>query len=414
MRILLINGSDLKGGAAQVAWNLANGLRQRGHDVEFRVDNKSSDAEFVVEMPGRAASGMDILDKVIYRLGIDLLGLRSPLPHAAFKDDLKKFDLIHLHDLGAFNWRQFEWLSKQAPVVWTIHCMGHFTGGCIYSYECDRYMRSCGACPQVGKWPMHCLHRDGTAQVLALKRWFLHRVPLRIIGVSDWIGKCCSESRLFQGREVTTIHNAVDPKRFYPSDREAARARLGVPQDARAVMFSVAGDPQDTRKGLDLAIEAFHELLDLRLFLLPLGIAGESSGLHDLLAGCDGLQPRHVHDDATLRDYYAAADLVWHPSRADTSSMVSLEAFACGTPVIAADVGGVPEVVPSTYGMLIPANDSAALAEETRHYFMEPGVAQQYRTALTHYPTSAAYEQFISEHERVYQSMAGAIRHRIL
>jgi glycosyltransferase involved in cell wall biosynthesis len=405
MRILILNNTELKGGAARVAWNLANGLRSRGHDVEYWVGNKSSEENFVSELPKtRSATKMGLPDKVIYRLGLAGLELTDRLPRAAFVNGLEKFDVIHLHDLGAFNWRHFGWLSRQAPLVWTIHSMGPFTGGCIYSYECDRYMNSCGSCPQVGRWPLHCLHRDGTRLTLRLKQWLLRGVSLRIVGVSDWIRERCSESSLLRGYPAITIRNAADPKSFFPSDRDLARKRLGVPLDARTVMISVGGDPQDDRKGLDLAVVALRALRGKDLFLLPLGIAGESPALHEALAEFRGLPARHVSDDATLRDYYSAADVVWHPSRADTSSMVSLEAFACGTPVIAAKVGGVPEIVASELGILIPPNDPAALADATCRLFEECGLHQRFRSSLSDYPRLDAYERFVSEYEELYRA----------
>lgn len=404
MRILLLNPSDTKGGSAQVAWNLAKGLRQRGHEVEFWVTRKSSSAEFVRELPGVSPKKESALgQKVIHRLGINELRLQSSMPRQAFLANESAFDLIHLHDLGNFNWRDFSWLAQQAPLIWTIHSMAPFTGNCLYSYSCERFRDACGNCPQIANWHLEWLHRDGSALNLWLKRCFLRGVKIDLIGVSDWIRDRCLESRLFRDFAASTIANAVDPERFYPVDQAQARSRLGVPQDARAVLLSVSGNPRDTRKGLDLAVAALRELKDFPLFLIPLGIAGDSPELRETLAQFPGLPPRHVDDDAVLRDCYAAADVVWHPSRADTSSMVSLEAFACGTPVIAAAVGGVPEVVAPEFGMLIPAEDAAALVAATRKFFADPESRQRFRENLANRPTDHLFQRFLDQHEELYR-----------
>jgi glycosyltransferase involved in cell wall biosynthesis len=240
---------------------------------------------------------------------------------------------------------------------------------------------------------------------LWIKAQTLRGIPMHLVGVSEWISNCAKESRVFRGQPITTIRNAVDPERFFPMERAEARARLGVRQGARVIMLSVAGDPQDTRKGLDIAVQALQGLEDFPLFLLPLGIAGESSGLRGMLACFNGLPPRHVNDDALLRDYYAAADVVWHPSRADTSSMVALEAFACGTPVITAAVGGVPEVVSPKCGMLISPEDPVALANATRRFFQDEGMAPNFHNQLASRATAGEFERFLSEHETVYRGL---------
>ncbi len=392
-----------------MAWNLAKGLRARGHEVEYWVNHKSSDADFVHEMVRPAVrAGRSLLGRVVHRLGINSLQLESASPRHSVPGNPAEFDLIHLHDVGEFNLSHFDWLARQAPLIWTMHCMAPFTGNCLYSYGCDRYMNGCGSCPEYGQWPLHWLHRDGSALNLRLKRWFLRNTPLQLIGVSDWIRERCQESRLFRDQPATTILNAVDPERFFPVHQTEARDRLGVPQDARVVLLSVAGEPQDTRKGLDIAVKALHELHDFPVFLLPLGIAGDSSELREALAGFPGLPPRHVHEDATLRDYYAAADVVWHPSRADTSSMVSLEAFACGTPVIAAAVGGVPEVVKDGKGLLIEANDSSELASATRRFFLDPVIKMGIDESLQRHSAELEFARMLDEHESFYSSFLDA------
>ena len=132
-------------------------------------------------------------------------------------------------------------------------------------------------------------------------------------------------------------------------------------------MFAVSGNLLDKRKGTDLTVAAARALRDTGIFLLPTGITEIGAELASAFDGLDGLPSAHLTTPESLRDYYAAADVVWHPSRADTSSMISLEAFGCGTPVIAADVGGVGEIIEhERSGLLIPPNDAGALKNATR------------------------------------------------
>lgn len=240
---------------------------------------------------------------------------------------------------------------------------------------------------------------------LAIKCLLLNRVPLNLIGVSEWISEQCRRSRLFRTKPVKTIPNAVNPRRFFPVDQTVARKRLGIPLEARVVLLSVSGNAQDTRKGHDIASKALLGLEDLDLFLLPMGITPNESDLSKVLDAQNGLQPRHVSEDAMLRDYYSAADIVWHPSRADTSSMVALEAFACGTPVIAAAVGGVPEVVANELGFLIPAEDPAALRRLTCAFFKDRGILSGHDASTSTARASENFTRFLDDHETAYRTM---------
>jgi glycosyltransferase involved in cell wall biosynthesis len=233
----------------------------------------------------------------------------------------------------------------------------------------------------------------------------LKGVRLNLIGVSDWISEQCQRSRLFQSRTVKTIANAVNPRRFYPVARTEARSRLGIPPEARVIAFAVSGNAQDTRKGHDIAVKALRDLGDLNLFILPMGITPEGSELKTALGSHNGLMPRHISDDAMLRDYYSAADVVWHPSRADTSSMVALEAFACGTPVIAAAVGGVPEVLAGGAGSLIPAEDPAALGRLTVRFFQDRGIFECRDGSNNTAGTLKNFNRFLDHHEKFYRAI---------
>lgn len=409
LRILLINGSDTKGGAAQVGWSLAHGLRRRGHDVRLVVHRRSSDASFVESAPPDppATRSASLRSRACHRLGIDRLDLDAAFPRSLGRPFIEAFDVVHLHDFIRFNYGHLPWLGRIRPLAVTLHSMMFFTGNCLYSFDCDRYRRGCGRCPRFGEWPLDWYHRDGSRLNLLLKRMMLARMRLEVVGVSDWITARAAESRVLFGHRVRTIRNAADPARFFPVDREAARRELGIPPDARVVLLAVSGNPRDLRKGLDIARDAIPLVTTPRLFLLPLGVAAATDELAAALGAVPGLPPRHAGDDAALRTCYAAADVVWHPSRAETSSMIALEAMACGTPVIAAPSGGVPEVVDESCALLLTENSPEALAAATDRFFRDPGLrGTLHEEALRRATDGAPFERFLDEHESLYREMA--------
>lgn len=407
MKILIINTSDTAGGAAQVGWTLAKGLRARAHLVDMLVGTKCSSSPDVRELPRPLEENYRSLsDRIIHRLGVNALRLDSTIPRSLGPRQFNSYDIIHIHDMPGFNWAHLPWLSRQSNLIWSLHCMEPLTGNCIYSYGCERFLKNCGSCPQYGNWPLAWLHRDGSFLNMHLKRVIAGVMSVRIIGVSEWITNQARAS-VFSRFPLTTITNAVEPGRFFPVDRVAARARLGIPVDARTVMLSVSCNVLDKRKGLDLALDAIRKLKDLDLFLLPTGISGDPVALKKAMSGAVGLEPRNITDDSILRDYYAAADVLWHPSRADNYPMALLEAAACGTPVIASGVGGVPEIVTPQRGIIIPPNDSHALAMATRQFFTSASGNTLQQPRSPSIDSFAEYNRFLDAHENLYRKCLG-------
>ncbi len=410
MKILIINGSDLKGGAGKVGHALASGMDARGHEVTYLVGKKSGSDTFVRETPKPVGGGRGrgYLQRAIHRLGIDHCHLDSAFPKNLGTGFLAQFDLIHLHDTPGFNSASLPWLTKQCPVVWTMHTMGAFTGNCLYAYGCDRWKERCGKCPQFGIWPLKWLHRDASRANLAIKRHASRRArDLHIIGVSEWIAARAREGVL--GRHpVTTIQNPVDTDVFQPIPKARAKADLGIAEDRRTILFAISSNPEDTRKGTDLIAAALPLLQTERITLLPLGIGEGAEKLREIFAGHAFLDPRHLDNDADLNLHYSAADLIWHPSRADTSSMVGLEAMASGTPVIAARVGGVPEVIGDGIGgVLIDPEAPAQLASATDSLFAHPDrLAKLSASARERTVNGFSVNRFLDAHEALYLEVA--------
>ena len=406
MKLLIINGSDIKGGAGKVGHVLAAGMLEREHQVTYLVGGKSGDDDFVHEIPRREGRGSGLRQRVIHRLGIDHCHLDSPFPRNLGSEFLEQFDLIHLHDAPSLNIAALPWLTGIRPVLWTMHTMGAFTGNCIYAYGCDRWQHACGKCPQFGVWPLKWIHRDASRANLAIKRLAYRRSRLHIVGVSEWISARAREG-IIGRHKVTTIQNPVDTEIFRPIPKAEAKERLGIAADRRSVLFAISSNPQDTRKGTDIIAAALPLLKTAKITLLPLGIGEGAEKLREIFAGHDFLQPRHLDNDADLNLHYSAADLVWHPSRADTSSMVGLEAMASGTPVVAARVGGVPEVIGDGMGgILIDPESPQQLAAETDALFAAPGRLETLSaSARTRAAEKFTVTAFLDAHENLYRSV---------
>ena len=160
---------------------------------------------------------------------------------------------------------------------------------------------------------------------------------------------------------IEVLPPGVDHRLFSPGDRESARARLGHPGQ-RVLLFVGRIQPL---KGLDLAVQALAEIDDAVLWAVggPSGADGPAElqrveklaadlGVADRLLI---LPPRPHHE---LVDYYRAADVCLVPSRTESFGLVALEAAACGTPVVAASVGGLRSIVSDgETGLLVEGRD---------------------------------------------------------
>jgi glycosyltransferase involved in cell wall biosynthesis len=162
-----------------------------------------------------------------------------------------------------------------------------------------------------------------------------------------------------------TIYNGVDTGRFTPAPRAAARERLNLPAQDPIVLY--VGNLKPTKGCLDL-LEAFPALLaerpGARLVFVGEGPAG--AALHKRaaelgIAGQVQLAGAVAHAD--LPGWFNSADALCLPSHNEGVPNVVLEAMACGIPVVATRVGGIPEILPAAAGLLVPAQDIAAIGQ---------------------------------------------------
>jgi glycosyltransferase involved in cell wall biosynthesis len=241
------------------------------------------------------------------------------------------------------------------------------TGGCHYAFGCDGFTRSCGRCPQLGSNN----DRDRSRALWERKRGFLRDLPVVFIAPTGWVESRIRESSLFGGHRVERIPLAVDTSVFRPGDQADARDRLGLPRE-RKILFFGCSLHKDPRKGMSYLEEALHILAPRlrddggsqgvdRVLLL---VAGVPSG--DWLESLPfrRVEMGHIDDDSRLALAYRASDMFVCPSVEEAGPMMIPESMLCGTPVVAFDTGGAPDLIrPGATGYLARYKDSGDLAE---------------------------------------------------
>ena len=352
MKVLLISNSDIKGGAARAAFRLHQGLQSININSQMLVQTKQIDDQTVIG--SRAVSGVG---QVISgsRLTLNQLPLKfypncdqslyslQWLPdNIATKVAKLEPDVINLHWI-CNSYIQIETLAKfNKPLVWTLHDMWAFTGGCHYNQECDRYTESCGACPQLDS------KRDWD-----LSRWVWQRkakawknLNLTIVTPSAWLAKCARESSLFKDKQVEVIPYGLDLDTYKPIDKRLARELLKLPQDKQLILFLSLRATSDQRKGFHLLKPALQELSQAGWQeKLELIVVGASRPEKPPELGFKSHYLGTLKDDTTLALAYSAADAFIAPSVQDNLPNTVLEAISCGTPCIAFNIGGMPDMI---------------------------------------------------------------------
>jgi glycosyltransferase involved in cell wall biosynthesis len=367
MNILQINTCDLVGGAAQVSYRLHNGYRRRGNDAKLLVGSKQSTDSAVIPLPlsawGRLLQGF--INRVEWRSGWQYLLQLTPLllrRHTAVQET----DIINLHNIHGdyFNLRDVAWLARRKPVVWTLHDMWPLTGHCAHSFDCERWKSGCGRCPDLTIDP--AIRRDATAYNWRRKREIYANSRLYIATPCQWLMQKVKQSILGPAIvEARVIPHGVDLAVFHPAgDRQAVRAALGIPIDTVVLLFAANSirqniwkDCQTMQAAIVLVAEHLHGR-DLLFIALGEDAPTEQVGQAEI-----HFVPYRKDPEAVAR-YYQAADVYVHAARADTFPNTVLEALACGAPVVATAVGGIPEQVEDGLtGFLVPPGDAGQMAE---------------------------------------------------
>ena len=340
---ILVNTLEKQGGAARAVRRLHKGLCNRGIESRFLVQQRSTTDSTVI---GPTGSNRQRLAKISYYLNhlptipsiltnqTELFSLNW-LPTRTVRQ-INKLDgtIVHLHWISGFL-RPEEIQRIEAPVVWTLHDMWPFTGGCHYAGNCTRYETECQACPQL----VGSIKNDLSAWLWDRKKESWTDLDLTVVAPSTWLAECATESTLLGDQQIKVISNGVDTNIYSPVEIDLGRAELGLPQDDNLVLFG--GDFSSERKGSDLFKSSLNEMDKSDMTVVLFG-GSSKDRLSD--ANVSVIDFGYVSEEH-LRTLFAVVDVTVVPSRQDNYPNTILESMASGTPCVAFNIGGIPDMI---------------------------------------------------------------------
>ena len=362
MKILQINAVYGMGSTGSIVRDISKTLIAQGHEsyVMWATGCRKDDSGVKLIRIGNT------LDHKLHALLRRLHGSHGLHSKAATKKACRQIlqikpDVVHLHNLHS-NYIHLPTLldffgKHNIPTLLTLHDCWFFTGCCTYyqnENNCQNWLHGCEDCPAMRKGL-----RGSVKEVFRQRRALYGAMKhLAVHGVSQWTTDAAKISVLQSASNIECIYNWIDTERFQPSaDTKEIKEKFGISKE-RKLILGVA-QVWSNNKGLD----SFVEMADQLAQEVQIILVGENHGVPEREnLRCIG----YTANVEELIGLYSAADIFVNPSSAETFGLVTVEAMACGTPVVAYDNSGSAELVPAQCGILVADGNKAALLQAVR------------------------------------------------
>jgi len=365
MKILIVNTSDIQGGAARAAYRLHKALIANNIDSQMLVQNKAGDDFSVIgsttktqKLLDRINPFIDIIPSRSYKNRSKALFSSSWFSFSNVVDRINKIDpdIVHLHWVCRGMIKVEDLARIKAPIIWSLHDMWAFTGGCHYNEGCNAYEKKCGNCKVLASDK----NKDLSSKTFKRKqKTFKQKQDITIVGLSRWLNDASKNSALLRNYEHINLPNPIDTQIFKPFDKRKSRELWGLPINKKLILFGAIGATSDPRKGFTELCTALDEVSTDEVEFVVFGSSAPANPTNidykTHYVGC-------LSDDISLVTLYSAVDVMVVPSLQENLSNAIMESLACGTPVVGFDIGGNSDLIePEKNGYLAQPFESSSL-----------------------------------------------------
>ncbi|OCX50662.1 hypothetical protein BEL04_23110 [Mucilaginibacter sp. PPCGB 2223] len=418
MKVTLINTSDSGGGAPVACVRLLKALKSDKIDVAMLVQHKKTNEQHITSAIhswfGKQKAQVNLLRE---RLPFIFFYERDKSVRFAFSTGdtgssimdeqlVAGADILHLH------WTNFGFLSidnlkelarSGKPIVWTLHDMWSFTGGCHYAGTCDHFKKQCGDCYFLRNPHPNDLSHSVWKEKLAL---FADRPNITFVTCSNWLAGEAKKSALLNGFRIEAIPNPIDTTVYAPKDKAAARKKRGIGTGVKLILFGAA-NIMDRRKGLPYLVEALNILKSKHPSdQVEIAIFGKNKHFDVNQLPFPVHQLGLISSQADLVEIYSMADITVSPSVEDNLPNIIMESMACGTPVAAFDTGGIPDLIDHLQnGYMALYRSGEDLARGIRHILFSADAGKMSTAARDKVTSKFSNEKVAAQYINVYQSV---------
>lgn len=397
MKVLQINSVCGFGSTGRIATDIAATLIARGDDCRIAYGRETAPEDFA-SLSVRIGSDLDCKLHGIKTRLFDRHGFGSKKATRDFLKWVKQYDpdLIHLHNIHGYYIHLdllFDYLKKSGkPVVWTLHDCWAITGHCSHfsAVKCDQWKTGCKNCPQLREYPATMFGGNVARNYARKKQAFTGLSNMTIVTPSHWLASVVQDSFLGQ-YPVYPIYNGIDLNVFRPT---AGNFRKKHHLENKKIVLGVA-NVWTNRKGLqDFA--ALADLLDDSHQIVLVGLTHQQiSELPKKIIGIT--RTKSIHE---LAQIYTAADVYVNLSVEETMGMTTVEAMACGTPVVTYDATAVPEVVAPGCGKIVRAGDVEEIASAVCE-INKAAMTEACLQAAQAYEKEIKYQEYLTLYDKV-------------
>ncbi len=351
MKVLHLSKRDIKGGAACATYRLHTELRELNIESKMLVQIKDSNdpdvsepKNFITKLLSRIRTKLDSLPLKLYQKNKGVFSVNLIPDRLIHRIEKVNPEIVHLHWVAGGFLHPKSLKKINSSIVWTFHDMWPFTGGCHYSGNCKKYTEICGSCPKLNS------NREKDISRLVWNKKYINwlDLDLTIVTPSTWLSDCVEQSSIFENKDIKTIPNGVDIRKYSPKKEIRNNLRkFNILKNENIILFG--GNALNPRKGFGDLKKALKFLETSSRFInnTSIVIFGNNDLTDHLFFNQSEFTFNNLGyiDDDILPNLYSLSDVTILPSKQDNLPNIVLEALSSGCPCIAYDIGGMSDMI---------------------------------------------------------------------